>query len=595
MPESQVLERQDLPQNQIEKIERTPEDIQAGQERIRKQFEAYNKLRQTHLIQEQKEREGLDESMEQAFRELDNSPVGKFYKKASGGTTLSEAKQTWWGTIGANTLQGGQALANIVIHPIQTTKAVGQFVAHPWDSTKEVASMYKNEWNSSNAWGKTGIVWRGAFEVVFGAKGASTISKVGRLGYKSGQVGKLGGTVQKGLEFTGNKISELTPEIVTKTLGGASVAMNKVAEKIPEGARATMGNITKTVEEQSKIRVLDNPLNKKLSSFTPETTALVVGEGGVMGEKVLEISKAISQATTVQEILDSVGVIGKNLKEIPPKQTIELLNKIPEKFVKESGGLSKEVYRVRQEVLQSNPHVFSEQTYTKKGVPEEKTDWEHLSKTENWTPERQKIHTELFNSNYEASVELSKRMPPKTIVLMRGNTGVGKTSVLKGRSNSRYPEFAQKLDELNILDENGVTSGVLNPDDIKGQLRSFDKKDGKHSISHSQVLREGAKINEEVISQLFEEGHSMVLDKRFLTIQEVDSVLKRSDGYDIILIDVDASLENSLARVKNRTFDGDDPIVDPDRIEDGFNKMNDDREKIKNMSRINKYYLINTD
>ena len=273
--------------NNFPKLERGLDDIQKGFEKIEAQIRNAQAIKKDHLIKEQQEREGLDESLEQAFRELDNSAVGQFYKKASGGTTLSEAKQTWWGTIGANTLQGGQALANIVIHPIQTTKAVGQFARHPIDSTKQVASIYKDEWNYSNGWGKVGVAWRGSFEVVFGAKGAGTVSKVAKIGYQAGKLGKLGTVVQKGVDTlgaTGTVISEATPEIVTKTLGGMSAVASKVSEKIPQKVK-TFGT------EQSRIGMIDDPLDNltlNKQGLKTEKTASFTGEMEVFGEKIVQ-------------------------------------------------------------------------------------------------------------------------------------------------------------------------------------------------------------------------------------------------------------------------------------------------------------------
>jgi len=273
--------------NLVETPERSSEELQAGIEKVEAQIKRYLAIEKTNRKQGDLDREGLEEEMERAFAELDNSPVGKAYKKMSGGTTLSEAKQTWWGTIGTNTLQGGQALANILIHPIQTTKAIGQFARHPIDSTKQVASMYKNEWNYSNGWGKVGVAWRGAFEVVFGAKGAGTVSKVAKIGYQAGKLGKLGTVVQKGVDTlgaTGTVISEATPEIVTKTLGGMSAVASKVSEKIPQKVK-TFGT------EQSRIGMIDDPLDNltlNKQGLKTEKTASFTGEMEVFGEKIVQ-------------------------------------------------------------------------------------------------------------------------------------------------------------------------------------------------------------------------------------------------------------------------------------------------------------------
>ena len=148
-----------------------------------------------------------------------------------------------------------------------------------------------------------------------------------------------------------------------------------------------------------------------------------------------------------------------------------------------------------------------------------------------------------------------------------------------------------------FVDENGQPSGVLNPDTAKGGLRNADKVDGVHTVSHLQVLQEGAKITQEVTDQLMAEGRSMVLDKRFLTPEEVMRAVEpaKKAGYRVIMIDVHAEADTSLSRIAGRTFEGDDPIVPTQVIRDGAEDAVLHRDAIRNMPEIDEYHFTRTD
>ncbi len=324
----------------VERPKLTPKDIQAGRERIEQQIKQSIALEKAHSKIEEQERADLEARMEQALAQLDNSPVGKAYEKLSGGTRLSQAKQTPWGTIGANTLQGGQSLANILIHPIQTTKAVGQFFMSPRQSIKQVASMYKDEWNYSNGWGKIGVVWRGAFEVVFGAKGAGTISKVGKLGYQAGKLGKLGAVVQKGTSAVG-AVGTKTGEIAMKAIPTVAIkagqklaqGVQTVGEYIPEPVKKGVQTTSEWTKRNYEIRPLDKPLNTQVQRFDKELAIM-------HSEKHKGISSKISE-----ERLQQVEVKGEN----PTEKVKELyriaeesksdFNEILDQVGKETGAL----------------------------------------------------------------------------------------------------------------------------------------------------------------------------------------------------------------------------------------------------------------
>ena len=169
--------------------------------------------------------------MEVRNAQLDTSTTGNLYSEATGGVELSEAKQTWWGMIGA--------------------------ISSPRQTFNKVADYYHDEWITSNVPGKIGVVWRGALDMVLGAKVVDTAAKVGKVGTlatkAAAEAGKLGTRTQgvalragAGLEKMGEKVAGVTAPIV-EAVGGV----------IPEGIKTVAGK----TGEQFRIRGVDNPLD----------------------------------------------------------------------------------------------------------------------------------------------------------------------------------------------------------------------------------------------------------------------------------------------------------------------------------------------
>jgi len=258
-------------------------------------------------------------------------------------------------------------------------------------------------------------------------------------------------------------------------------------------------------------------------------------------------------------------------------------------------------YELRQECLRRNPDIPTHIAYTYGDVPTVKTEMKaYIADPVNWIPEKRQFHEQLFKSTMERVRENSKQMRPesvgaeKVVVMLRGNTAAGKSSTLRKAK-------APRLQELNASPD-----GAINPDDMKSFIRSQEKAGEKNTVTHNQAHSEGSMMAEKIIDQAFnEELNMVVIDKRFASTADVAEVteMARHKGYKVVMVDVDAELETSVARVHGgeargrsypgRSPDGDDPVVPFNRIEEGYNAVVQDREEV--MKIVDEYYLYKTD
>lgn len=383
----------------------------------------------------------------------------------------------------------------------------------------------------------------------------------------------------------------------------------KVKNFFRPGMGERLGNFWKETKEDIATTWENTPWEGLLGKGTAFVADTVLGAKGLskLGKlrnsptkttvAVETMAEKIGEAGSVESVAVATGIVetvGTEIGVMQPADAIRRLNSLNQEMLATNPELAQKAYALRQQVLRDSrvkgDEYMSQQTYTKEGTPAEKPKWSYVEKTENWTSERIAVQATEKKKAYEAAVPLSERMPPKTLVVLRGNSGVGKTTTLR---KAELPIIRR----LNILDEQGNPSGVLNPDNIKGGLRDADKVGGSHTISHYQVLQEGAKITQEVTDQLMVEGRSMVLDKRFLTPEEVLRAVEpaKKSGYRVIMIDVHAEADTSISRVAGRTFAGDDPIVPENVVRDGAEDAVLHRNTIKNLPQIDEYYFTQTD
>jgi hypothetical protein len=85
-------------------------------------------------------------------------------------------------------------------------------------------------------------------------------------------------------------------------------------------------------------------------------------------------------------------------------------------------------YEERQVLVGKDAKVTTYEAFTRSEIPK---DWQarqaFLSNSSNWVPERRALHAHLLDHAYTRALELNEGMPPRTVVMMRGNTASGKS------------------------------------------------------------------------------------------------------------------------------------------------------------------------
>lgn len=264
-------------------------------------------------------------------------------------------------------------------------------------------------------------------------------------------------------------------------------------------------------------------------------------------------------------------------------------------------GAENSGFELRQECLRMDPDMPTHLAYTYGDMPETKREMKaYIANPANWIPEKRQFHEKLFAEAMDKVRENSKSFSPeavdaeRVVVIMRGNTAAGKSSTLR------------KAEAPSLRALNASPNGAINPDDMKSIIRSQEKNGDKHSISHDQAHSEGSMVAEKIIDQAFEENLNMVvIDKRFASVKDVTEVtnIAREKGYKVVIVDVDAELETSIARVHGgealgRSYEGrnpdlDDPVVPVHRITEGYNDVVRDRSAV--VGQADQYYLYKTD
>ncbi|MFN6507366.1 XopAJ/AvrRxo1 family type III secretion system effector zeta toxin [Xanthomonas translucens] len=229
-------------------------------------------------------------------------------------------------------------------------------------------------------------------------------------------------------------------------------------------------------------------------------------------------------------------------------------------------------------LIQSPPHpTSSDEMFGLGELPAPgKARWEYLTKTENWHPERQELHSRLLSQARTASLRLAESIEsdgyPPTLFALRGNTATGKTRI----ATKTIPVLANAL-------KKSSGGGCINPDIFK---RSLAESQGEAmKLSSAQVHAESCvladRLENELRSQRTTSGAmaSILVDKRLANTHEVDSYvsLAKETGRKVELCDIDAPLERSLMGVLQRSPGGDDPRPPYVAVANGFSTVRSNR------------------
>ena len=227
--------------------------------------------------------------------------------------------------------------------------------------------------------------------------------------------------------------------------------------------------------------------------------------------------------------------------------------------------------------------AFSEEHAT--GAP-----WDKAAVDENWIKDRQELHKRIIDTAMtEVLAKTQVLVGPPAIHAMRGNTGAGKSRLMK---SGAIPELATG------------DIAVSNPDNFKPVLINEAKKDGI-SLTHNQTHWEAAMLSNKLKSKLLkpenkEQVPSIIVDKRLGGLYELKTLHKEGleTGRQVNVFDVDAPLEMSLLGVLMRKPGGDDPIVPFDDIVGGFKAARNNRsefaEYYEKNSGLGRYELYGT-
>lgn len=214
----------------------------------------------------------------------------------------------------------------------------------------------------------------------------------------------------------------------------------------------------------------------------------------------------------------------------------------------------------------------------------------------NWQTERRALHEQIVAQQLAATQILSTHLSKSKLaerfegspilVLMRGNSASGKSSTLKkGRS-----PLLDQMGAKNFLDD--LILGSINPDSVKYVLQSQSQ-----GMNSSQVHEEGSMLANRMIEASFEQNLSFVVDKRFVELASIKTLVEEAHkrSYKVVMIDVDADLENSTLRILKRIPGKEAPNVPFSAIKEGFEKVRKDRRSIVDSNLLDAYELLSTD
>ncbi|MBM3201508.1 MAG: hypothetical protein FJZ56_03770 [Chlamydiae bacterium] len=192
----------------------------------------------------------------------------------------------------------------------------------------------------------------------------------------------------------------------------------------------------------------------------------------------------------------------------------------------------------------------------------------YASNSNNYIPERVKVHAQVLSKYVIDSFALSRRFNNETptVYALRGNTGVGKSYVAKTDS-----------DIVKGVDSSGEIKGAFNPDTVKAMLRH--RVDG---ITNQQIHLEGAELGGTIAKEIKNKalGLSIVADER-ANHPVISSLIETcaSTNKKLVIRDIDAPLMVSMIRVLHRD-EKSEPCVPFEPIASGLLSLRADRKKV---------------
>lgn len=266
-------------------------------------------------------------------------------------------------------------------------------------------------------------------------------------------------------------------------------------------------------------------------------------------------------------------------------------------------------YQLRNELLslgadQENNAVSSYQAYTypfsdRQEFPSTKNTSSalktFLQEPSNWIPERRREHEAIVDEFQKRgqflhqSIAATRPNAKKPLLLiMRGNSGAGKTYFLDKLLHSKLPE-------LNFPRVSNLSRLALNPDLLKELLLQETEANIHWTL---QLHHEAAMLGRRLISSFKKAKVNFVVDKRLPSLRDLENLLGIKEGegkaasHEAVMIDIDAPLELSLKAIALRSDRGSEARPPDSSIRSGFLAMRKGRKAIASSKLLDAYYAF---
>ena len=217
----------------------------------------------------------------------------------------------------------------------------------------------------------------------------------------------------------------------------------------------------------------------------------------------------------------------------------------------------------------------------------------YISDSSNWVPERRRLHervlTDLRNGAIELHESIEARQKPDAkplLLMMRGNSGVGKSYFLNNLVNKKLPQ-------LGLPDTQDIGSKVINPDVFKENLRKLLPGEVKWA---QEIHSESSMLADQLIAEMRDDKRNFVVDKRLAKVSDAEEITgpgkQSAASHRTVMIDIDAPLNVSLAACESRDDQGSSVRPPRQAILDGFRAIRQFRQQVAESPLLDAYYAF---
>lgn len=217
----------------------------------------------------------------------------------------------------------------------------------------------------------------------------------------------------------------------------------------------------------------------------------------------------------------------------------------------------------------------------------------YISDARNWVSERRHLHERVFTELRNEAIQLHKSIAAlqkpdakPLLLMMRGNSGVGKTYFLSNLANKKLPQ-------LGLPDTRDIGSKIINPDVFKENLRRLIPGEVKWS---QDIHSEASMLAERLIAEMCGAKRNFIVDKRLATVPDVEEITgpgkKSAASHRTVMVDIDAPLNVSLAVCASRDDQGSTVRPPQQAILNGFKTIRQFRRQVAESPLLDAYYAF---